>query len=100
MVIGEEIDYLVRALDAGGAIEYDPALVVLHDEKVSPRRVGGRDGASIGYILRKHSYPIATVGKMLIRPLGGAFLALARGDRERAAFHVATLRGRVRGYRS
>ena len=97
---GEEIEYLVRVVDAGRRIEYDPELIVLHDEKVSPRTVGGRDGASIGYILRKHRYPIATVGKMLTRPLGGAFLALARGDRERAAFHVATLRGRVRGYRS
>jgi hypothetical protein len=72
--------------------------VVLHDAKISPRAVGGRDGASIGYILRKHGYPIATVGKMLIRPLGGALVALARGDWERAAYHVATLRGRVRGY--
>jgi glycosyltransferase involved in cell wall biosynthesis len=97
---GEEIEYLVRAVDDGRRIEYDPELVVLHDEKVSPRAVGGRDGASIGYILRKHRYPIATVGKMLIRPLGGALFALARGDRERAAYHVATLHGRVRGYRS
>lgn len=97
---GEEIEYLVRAVDHGRRIEYDPELVVFHDEKISPRGVGGRDGASIGYILRKHGYPIATVGKMLIRPLGGALVALARGDRERAGFHVATLRGRVRGYRS
>jgi glycosyltransferase involved in cell wall biosynthesis len=97
---GEEMEYLVRAVDDGRRIEYDPELVVLHDAKISPRAVGGRDGASIGYILRKHGYPIATVGKMLIRPLGGALVALARGDRERAAFHVATLRGRVRGYRS
>ncbi len=97
---GEEIEYLVRAVDHGRRIEYDPELVVLHDEKISPRGVGGRDGASIGYILRKHGYPIATVGKMFIRPLGGALVALARGDRERAGFHVATLRGRVRGYRS
>jgi glycosyltransferase involved in cell wall biosynthesis len=97
---GEEIEYLVRAVDDGRRIEYDPELVVLHDEKISPRAVGRRDGASIGYILRKHRYPIATVGKMLIRPLGGALVALARGDLERAAFHVATLRGRVRGYRS
>ena len=97
---GEEIEYLVRAVDHGRRIEYDPELVVFHDEKISPRGVGGRDGASIGYILRKHGYPIATVGKMFIRPLGGAIVALARRDRARAGFHVATLRGRVRGYRS
>ncbi len=97
---GEEIEYLVRAVDHGRRIEYDPELVVLHDEKISPRGVGGRDGASIGYILRKHGYPIATVGKMFIRPAGGALVALARGDWRRAGFHVATLGGRVRGYRS
>jgi glycosyltransferase involved in cell wall biosynthesis len=97
---GEEIEYLVRAVDHGGRIEYDPQLMVPHDEKGSPHAVGGRDGASVGYILRKHRYPIATVGKMLIRPLGGAVLALARGDWDRAGFRVATLRGRVRGYRA
>ena len=97
---GEEIEYLVRAVDHGRRIEYDPELVVFHDEKISPRAVGGRDGASIGYILRKHGYPIVTVGKMFIRPLGGALVALARGDWRRAGFQVATLRGRVRGYRS
>ena len=97
---GEEIEYLVRAVDHGRRIEYHPELVVFHDEKISPRGVGGRDGASIGYILRKHGYPIVTVGKMFIRPLGGAIVALARRDRARAGFHVATLRGRVRGYRS
>ena len=101
---GEEIDYLVRALDAGARIEYDPELVVVHEDKrLSPamlQSVGARDGASIGYILRKHGYPIRTVGKMLMRPLGGALIALARRDRARALFHLATLRGRVLGYRS
>ncbi|MGB8004303.1 MAG: glycosyltransferase family A protein, partial [Gaiellaceae bacterium] len=59
---GEETEYLVRALDAGARIEYDPSLVVMHEEKVlSPaalRSVGAREGASIGYILRKHHYPL------------------------------------------
>jgi GT2 family glycosyltransferase len=101
---GEEIDYLVRALDAGARIEYDPALVVTHpDTRVSPTTLtslGNRDGASVGYILRKHRYPKRTVGKMLIRPIGGALVALARRDRTEARFHLSTLRGRLLGYRS
>jgi glycosyltransferase involved in cell wall biosynthesis len=101
---GEEIDYLVRALDAGARIEYDPELVVLHEHKAfsaaTLRATGARDGASVGYILRKHRYPLGTVGRMLVRPLGGTVLALARRDRVRAGFHLATLRGRVLGYRS
>ena len=101
---GEEIDYLVRALDAGARIEYDPDVVVTHPGKrVSPaalRSLGSRDGASVGYILRKHAYPKRVVGRMLIRPIGGALVALARRDRAQAAFQLSTLRGRLLGYRA
>jgi glycosyltransferase involved in cell wall biosynthesis len=100
---GEETEYLVRAVDAGVRIEYDPDVVVVHDERsFSPselRAAGAREGASVGYILRKHRYSPATVARMLFRPAGGALLALARRDRVRAAFHLTTLRGRLRGYR-
>jgi len=101
---GEETEYLVRAVDAGARIEYDPELLVPHDEKAytpaALRVAGARDGASVGYILRKHRYPPLTVARMLIRPAGGVALALARRDRARAGFHLSTLRGRLRGYRS
>jgi glycosyltransferase involved in cell wall biosynthesis len=101
---GEETEYLVRAVDAGARIEYDTELLVPHDEKAytpaALRIAGARDGASVGYILRKHRYPPLTVARMLIRPAGGAALALARRDRARAGFHLSTLRGRLRGYRS
>ncbi len=92
---GEEIDYLVRAIDAGARIEYDPKIVVMHPEKpVDLTAVGARDGASIGYILRKHRYPSRVVTRMLLRPAGGIVL-----DPRRARFHLATLRGRIGGYR-
>jgi glycosyltransferase involved in cell wall biosynthesis len=92
---GEEIDYLIRALDTGARIEYDPTLVVMHPPKpVDLTAVGQRDGASIGYILRKHGYPRRVVARMLVRPAAGAVL-----DPRRAGFHLSTLRGRIRGYR-
>ena len=97
---GEEIEYLIRAISAGARIEYDPALVVDHQEKThDPAAVGSRDGASIGYILRKHRYPAWFVARMLVRPAGGALLAAARRDRADATFHLETLRGRFHGYR-
>jgi glycosyltransferase involved in cell wall biosynthesis len=97
---GEEIDYLVRAVDAGARIEYDPEVVVVHEDKVLvPSAVGERDGASVGYILRKHRYPMKTVTRMLARPIGGAAASAVRGDGARARFHLSTLRGRVLGYR-
>jgi glycosyltransferase involved in cell wall biosynthesis len=92
---GEEIDYLIRAVDGGARLEYDPTLVVLHPDKpVDLVAVGARDGASIGYILRKHRYPPGTVLCMLLRPAAGVVL-----DPRRARFHLATLRGRLRAYR-
>jgi GT2 family glycosyltransferase len=96
---GEEIDYLLRALAAGARVEYDPLLVVTHEPGTDDGAMGLRDGASIGYLLRKHRYPRRVVARMLVRPVGGVAVSLARRDRDRARFHAATLRGRIAGYR-
>ncbi len=96
---GEEIDYLIRAVRLGARVEYDPALVVEHSVGVDDVPTGLRDGASIGYVLRKHRYPARTVGRMFVRPAGGVVVSLARRDSARASFHAATLRGRLSGYR-
>jgi glycosyltransferase involved in cell wall biosynthesis len=99
---GEETDYVIRALDAGARIEYDPTIVVGHElatrTGAALRAQGFREGASVGYLLRKHRYPPRTLARMAIRPVGGAALSLARLDPERAGFHAATLAGRTRGY--
>ncbi len=97
---GEEIDYLIRAIRAGARIEYDPSLVVQHDVRVDDTRVGLRDGASVGYLFRKHRYPARTVARMFIRPVGGVAVSLARLDGVRASYYAATVRGRVIGYRA
>jgi glycosyltransferase involved in cell wall biosynthesis len=97
---GEEIDYLVRAIRGGARIEYDPSLAVRHELGVDDAKVGFRDGASVGYLLRKHGYPARTRARMLVRPLGGALVSIGRRDRGRARFYAATLRGRLRGLRS
>ena len=99
---GEELDYVLRALFLGARITFDPSLVVEHPpkddrERWSPSR-GLRDGRSLGYILRKHRYPLPFVGRMLIRAFGGAALSAARGDARRARFHAATLKGRLQGW--
>jgi GT2 family glycosyltransferase len=94
---GEEIDYLIRAIRGGARITYDPSLTVHHEE--GARDIGFRDGATVGYLLRKHRYPLRTVARMLVRPAGGTVASLARLDATRARFHAATLKGRLRGYR-
>jgi glycosyltransferase involved in cell wall biosynthesis len=97
---GEELDYLVRALDSGARIEYDPSLIVEHDQKPDADAYGAREGASLGYILRKHHYPKRTVLRLLVRSAGGTVVALAHRDGRQARFQLDTLRGRLRGYLS
>ena len=101
---GEEIDLLIRAFDAGAHVEYDPSIAVRHEldlpDAQGLRRRGRRDGGSVGFVLRKHRYPARTVARMMARPVGGAVISLARRDPALARFHVATLRGRVAGYRA
>lgn len=96
---GEEIDYLVRAIRLGARIEYDPSLVVQHDVRDDDPATGYRDGASVGYLLRKHGYPPRAVARMLVRPAGGALIAALRLDSGTTRYRLATFRGRVRGYR-
>jgi GT2 family glycosyltransferase len=99
----EETDYVIRALALGAKIEYDPSLVVRHELAASDRdglrSRGRREGTSVGYLLRKHGYPVSTLARMAVRPLGGVAVNLARRDTARARFYAETLRGRVRGYR-
>ncbi|HEX4747004.1 MAG TPA: glycosyltransferase family A protein [Gaiellaceae bacterium] len=95
---GEETDYLIRAVRSGARIEYDPTLVVHHDVRADDGQIGYRDGASVGYLLRKHGYPPRVVARMLVRPLGGIAVSLVRLDGARARYYLATFRGRVRGY--
>jgi hypothetical protein len=96
---GEEIDYLVRAVRRGSRIEYDPSLVVEHDVRDDGAAIGLRDGASVGYLLRKHAYPASTIARMLVRPAGGTLVSAVRLDGDGARYRLATLRGRLQGYR-
>jgi glycosyltransferase involved in cell wall biosynthesis len=101
---GEEIDWIVRALRLGARLSYDPALVVLHPvatlSEAEEERLARRDGASVGYILARHRYPLRVTTRMLVRAAGGVLVSLARGNPRRARYHWAVLGGRMAGYRA
>jgi glycosyltransferase involved in cell wall biosynthesis len=97
---GEEVDYVIRAVDAGARVAYDPTLVVRHRVVPDDPTIGFRDGAMVGYLLRKHGYPPRVVARMLLRPIGGVLTSLARRDGAGRRYHAATLRGRMQGYRA
>ncbi len=102
---GEETDYLIRAVDLGFRIHYDPSLVVHHPEPLAspgglnPARAEGY-GRGMGRVLKKHRFPAPFALYFCARPLAGAVVALASGRPELARFRWHAARGRLAGYRS
>jgi glycosyltransferase involved in cell wall biosynthesis len=100
---GEETHYLLQLLGDGRVIDYDPALTVWHQ---------GRSGGftaeiyakahhyamGIGRVLRLNRFPFPLVTYHFLRPLGGVFLALARGRGRQSVYHWAIFRGRMKGW--
>lgn len=99
---GEEKDYLLRLLDGGASLYYDPDLVVFHPSHVPPysdraARRAYAYGCGMGLVIRKHRMPLWFKAKYVLRPLGGAVLSLAGLNLGKAKFRWNTYRGRLRG---
>jgi glycosyltransferase involved in cell wall biosynthesis len=79
---GEDIDYLIRALQNGSNILYLSSFYV-HHPKPNPaittdklRRIYSY-GAGAGRVLQKHHYPLWFKAKFVFVPLAGTFVSLA-----------------------
>jgi glycosyltransferase involved in cell wall biosynthesis len=100
---GEETDYLLRALEQGFTLWYEPALAVFHPQTrrrhdASTIRAGRSYGMGMGRVLRKHGYPRRVAAYHAARALAGSALAAASGRPAEARFHLAVARGRMRGW--
>ena len=92
----------MRILEKGGSIKYFSDVKVGHPNK---SQGGDRDsikrcysyGCGLGYVLKKHDAPINQRIKVLIRPAGGALLALFRGNIHLAGERIGTFLGRIYG---
>ncbi|WP_158899665.1 glycosyltransferase family 2 protein [Burkholderia sp. L27(2015)] len=99
---GEETDYLIRVVKGGFRLNYLPDLFVRHppSEQVITSKMLERTyfyGAGMGYVLRKHHYPLWFKARSLTRPLLGAALALVRLEPKRARLHWTRCLGRSHG---
>ena len=65
--------------------------MVGHDVRPDDALVGRRDGASVGYLLRKHRYPPRVLARMFVRPVGGIAKALVDRDLPRARYYLASV---------
>ena len=100
---GEDIDYPLRALQAGFRLYYEAAKVVWHPDVMLERRDhlatrGYRYGAGWGRVRRKHASPYWIVAYYVMRSLGGAIMSLVVGDFGAARFRLAVFAGRIRGW--
>ena len=102
---GEETDYLLRAIDAGFTIEYDPSLSVFHplpttDVKMGAIRKSKSYALGMGRVLRMHEYGRLDVAQFVVVPLFGAAVALILGKSSLARVRYVRAIGRYQGWRS
>ncbi|WP_372621861.1 glycosyltransferase family 2 protein [Falsiroseomonas sp.] len=94
-------DLVLRAVGAGHAARYEPALRVVHPDKrltevaVARARLYGR---GLGFALRRHHASPGICLRFALRPLGGAVLSLLKGRPRDAAYYAMTLLGRAEGF--
>lgn len=100
----EEMDFMLRGLERGIRVYYDPNLIVYHpltvaryDQSALVRHSSYSKG--MGRVLALHSYPWWYVVWYLMRPLGGALIFFAWRPR-RARYHFAAFWGRSLGWLS
>jgi len=101
----EDLDFVLRAVQSGSVILYDPDLCIHHPQRreglqaPSPE-TGFRYGAGFGRVLRKNGLPEWFAAYTVVRSVGAAVLSILRREPGRARFYVAVARGRLSGWRS
>jgi hypothetical protein len=96
-------DLMLRALAAGARCWYDPTLNG-HDAGLDRHHADDafitrarKYGRGMGFVMRKHRLGLGTPARFLVRSIGGAVLAAARGRLPLAKFYAATALGRAEG---
>jgi glycosyltransferase involved in cell wall biosynthesis len=100
---GEESEFLLRVLEAGFRIQYEPALYVNHE---SPRPSSNRRdrqkayeyGRGHGYVLRLHHYPLWFVGFRVLQLMGAAAAFAVTARFALAQYYFAMALGRANGW--
>lgn len=100
---GEETDYLLRGLNAGGRIVFDHELVLRHPVKTSSfdeaaRERQGRYESGFGRVIRRSGFPVWYFPWVCMRTLTGSLLALFKGRPAQARFKWHSVQSRIRGW--
>jgi GT2 family glycosyltransferase len=100
---GDETDFLLRLMEGGARLYYDPDLIAMHPDPVPPYDTGARRraylyGRGVVEVMKRHRYPAWFKARWLVKPLAAAAIALARLQPAKARYHWSTLLGRLRSF--
>ncbi len=101
----EDMDYVLRVLQKGFTIHYDPDLAVIHPSPPSLREELAYQraftyGMGTGRVLRIHNQPFWFVSQLWLRAAGRAAISVLRMNPRAAKFYFRSLQGRVLGWLS
>ena len=97
-------DLLLRALQVGARIYYDPELIGHHRELPITKpdadlvRKCRSYARGMGFVMNKHSFRAHVAAKWVLRPLLNAGLRAVFLEKDRAWFHLNVALGRAEGY--
>lgn len=99
---GEETDFLLRALDSGARIRFDPSVRIRHQEhgrltSKEPWRRARSYGRGMGRVLRTHRYPLWFAALPILIAIGRALRELLTLNLIGARVHVHSALGRLEG---
>jgi glycosyltransferase involved in cell wall biosynthesis len=98
---GEETDYILRALELGFQMWFEPSLTVHHpplDSIARLKKTSYPFALGTGWVLRRHGYHLHQVGSQLVRSFGGAAVSLGRGELDKAWVYALRGAGQLAGY--
>jgi glycosyltransferase involved in cell wall biosynthesis len=99
---GEDLDYIIRSLERGLGIWYQPGLTVYHPDLRSEerlRRTAYSYAVGVGYVWRLHNYSWWwCLGEIVLRSVGGALFYLCKGNLPRSYVYLLRAAGELRGY--
>ena len=99
----EESDFLLRILDSGLRVQYEPSLHVVHESPMpgltdADRRKGYEYGLGHGHVLRLHGYPAWFAAYRVVQLLGASALFALKTRLGLAQFYFAMASGRATGW--
>ncbi len=98
---GEDLEYLIRPVQFGMPVWYEPSFTVFHpdlNDRTRLLRTAQAYALGVGHVLRWHDYAWSVLGASVARSLCRAAIQLCKGDLEGAKVYALRAKGLFRGY--